>query len=158
MSEEQSRVGEYLARAATLRALAAKTRYPEVRQRLLVMATGFERLADQVERPRVEDVAHRRLGRRMPLTIRQGGLKHDCGRRRPKANVRSSDMPGYPIGPEPDANRYAARPLGGGDWCVWDTRRDEPVFETEMLREGEAREAARRLSQAYRQALFRESH
>jgi hypothetical protein len=38
------------------------------------------------------------------------------------------------------------------------TRRNEPVFETEMLREGEAREAARRLSQAYRQALSRQSH
>jgi hypothetical protein len=50
VSEEQSRVGEYLDRAATLRALAAKTRYPEVRQRLLGLATGFERLADQVEK------------------------------------------------------------------------------------------------------------
>ena len=50
MSEQQSRVGEYLARAATLRALAAKTRYPEVRERLLGMAIGFERLADQVEK------------------------------------------------------------------------------------------------------------
>jgi hypothetical protein len=30
------------------------------------------------------------------------------------------DMPGDRFGPEPDANRYAARPLGRGDWCVWD--------------------------------------
>jgi hypothetical protein len=50
VSEEKSRVGEYLDRAATLRALAGKTRYPEVRQRLLGLATGFERLADQVEK------------------------------------------------------------------------------------------------------------
>ncbi len=33
-----------------LRALAIETRYPEVRQRLLGMATAFERLADQVEK------------------------------------------------------------------------------------------------------------
>ena len=50
MTEEQSRVGEYLDRAAMLRALAAETRYPEVRQRLLGLAIGFERLADQVEK------------------------------------------------------------------------------------------------------------
>ena len=49
LKEEQSRVGEYLERAATLRALAGKTRYPEVRQRLLGLAASFERLADQVE-------------------------------------------------------------------------------------------------------------
>lgn len=48
--EGQSRVGEYLDRAAMLRRLAAETRYPEVRQRLLGMAAGFERLADQVEK------------------------------------------------------------------------------------------------------------
>ena len=47
--DEQSRVGEYLDRAATLRSLAAETRYPEVRQRLLGLAASFERLADQVE-------------------------------------------------------------------------------------------------------------
>jgi hypothetical protein len=47
--EDQSRVGEYLERAAMLRTLAAKTRYPEVRQRLLGLAASFERLADQVE-------------------------------------------------------------------------------------------------------------
>jgi hypothetical protein len=50
MSEGQSRAEEYLRRAGTLRALAGKTRYPEVRQRLLGMAAGFERLADQVEK------------------------------------------------------------------------------------------------------------
>jgi hypothetical protein len=49
MFEDQSRVGEYLERAAMLRALAAKTGYPEVRQRLLGLAASFERLADQVE-------------------------------------------------------------------------------------------------------------
>jgi hypothetical protein len=49
MTEEQSRVGEYTERAAMLRALAAETRYPEVRRRLLAMAAAFERLADQVE-------------------------------------------------------------------------------------------------------------
>jgi hypothetical protein len=48
--DEQSRVGEYLDRAATLRRLASETRYPEVRKRLFGMATGFERLADQVEK------------------------------------------------------------------------------------------------------------
>jgi hypothetical protein len=51
MSEEPSRVvGDYLSRAATLRRLAQETRYPEVRERLLLMAAGFERLADQVEK------------------------------------------------------------------------------------------------------------
>jgi len=48
--EEQSRVGEYLDRAATLRKLAQQTRFPDVRERLLLMAAGFERLADQVEK------------------------------------------------------------------------------------------------------------
>ena len=50
MFEEQSSVREYLDRAAMLRRLAGKTRYPEVRQRLLGLAAGFERLADQVEK------------------------------------------------------------------------------------------------------------
>jgi hypothetical protein len=50
MLEEQSSVREYLSRAATLRRLAGETRYPEVRQRLLGLAAGFERLADQVEK------------------------------------------------------------------------------------------------------------
>jgi hypothetical protein len=48
MSEEQSKVGEYLIRAASLRALAGETRYPEVRERLLGLAASFERLAYQV--------------------------------------------------------------------------------------------------------------
>jgi hypothetical protein len=48
MSEEQSRVGEYLSRAASLRALAGETRYPEVRERLLGLAASFERLAYKV--------------------------------------------------------------------------------------------------------------
>ena len=47
---EQSRAGEYLRQASTMRALASKTRFPEVRARLLLMAAGFERLADQVEK------------------------------------------------------------------------------------------------------------
>ena len=47
--EDQSRVGEYLERAAMLRTLAAKTLYPDVRQRLLGLAASFERLAGQVE-------------------------------------------------------------------------------------------------------------
>jgi len=50
MPDEQSRAGDYLERAAMLRALAVETRYPEIRQRLLGMAAAFERLADQVEK------------------------------------------------------------------------------------------------------------
>lgn len=50
MNEDQSRAGEYLNRAARLLELARETRYPEVRARLLWMAEGFERLADQVEK------------------------------------------------------------------------------------------------------------
>jgi len=50
MIHEQSRAGEYLSRAAEMRQLARNTRFPEVRTRLLLMAAGFERLADQVER------------------------------------------------------------------------------------------------------------
>lgn len=50
MFEENSRAGQYQNRAATLRMLARNTRYPEVRARLLLLAVGFERLADQVER------------------------------------------------------------------------------------------------------------
>ena len=49
MFEEQSRAGEYLSRAAEMRQLAGDTRYPDVRERLLWVAAGFERLADQVE-------------------------------------------------------------------------------------------------------------
>jgi hypothetical protein len=50
MAEEQSRAAEYLNQAARLRQLGRDTRYPEVRARLLWMAAGFERLADQVEK------------------------------------------------------------------------------------------------------------
>ena len=50
MKEEQSSATEYLDRAAKMRQLALGTRYPEVRTRLLMMAAGFERLADQVEK------------------------------------------------------------------------------------------------------------
>ena len=49
-TEQQSRAEGYLERAARLRQLALGTRYPEVRTRLLMMAAGFGRLADQVER------------------------------------------------------------------------------------------------------------
>ena len=50
MFEQQSRVGEYLSRAAEMRQLAVNTAYPDVRKRLLLLAAGFERLADQVEK------------------------------------------------------------------------------------------------------------
>jgi hypothetical protein len=50
MTEEQARAREYLSRAAELRQLALTTRFPEVRTRLLMMAVGFDRLADQVEK------------------------------------------------------------------------------------------------------------
>jgi hypothetical protein len=50
MTNEQSRAEEYLSRAADMRQLARDTRFPEVRTRLLMMAAGFERLADQVEK------------------------------------------------------------------------------------------------------------
>jgi hypothetical protein len=52
-----------------------------------------------------------------------------------------------------DPDRYTARPLGGGDWFVWDTRRHEPVYMMDTLREHQAREAAQRMSQAYRRAM-----
>jgi hypothetical protein len=58
-------------------------------------------------------------------------------------------MPGQPNDPD----RYDARPIGVVDWCVWDTRRNEPVFGMDTLREYQAHEAARRLSQAYRRAM-----
>jgi hypothetical protein len=52
-----------------------------------------------------------------------------------------------------DADRYTARPLGEGDWFIWDTRRNAPVFGMDTLLEGQARAAAQRLSQAYRRAM-----
>jgi hypothetical protein len=52
-----------------------------------------------------------------------------------------------------DADRYTARPLGEGDWFVWDTWRNEPVFGMDTLGEHQARVAAQRLSQAYRRAM-----
>ncbi len=52
-----------------------------------------------------------------------------------------------------DLDRYDARTIGVVNWCVWDTRRNEPVFGSDMLSEDEAREAAPRLSQAYRRAM-----
>ena len=50
INPEQSRAEAYLDRAARMRELARTTRHPEVRMRLLMMAAGFERLADQVEK------------------------------------------------------------------------------------------------------------
>ncbi len=50
MTDEQSRAEEYLSRVAEMRQLARSTRFPEVRTGLLMMAAGFERLADQVEK------------------------------------------------------------------------------------------------------------
>jgi hypothetical protein len=50
MFEGPSRAGKYLSQAAMLRRLAQDTRYPEVRERLLLMAAAFQRLADQVEK------------------------------------------------------------------------------------------------------------
>ena len=45
----ESRVGEYRRQAVKLRFLAYQTRYPESRQRLLMLADSFEKLADRVE-------------------------------------------------------------------------------------------------------------
>ena len=56
--------------------------------------------------------------------------------------------------PPNDADRYTARPLGADDWFVWDTRQNQPVFGMDTLGEHQARVAARRLSQAYRKAMF----
>lgn len=52
ITEQQSsaRSMDYLDRAAKMRQLAMNTRYPDVRTRLLMMATSFERLADQVDK------------------------------------------------------------------------------------------------------------
>jgi hypothetical protein len=51
MFDGQSRAGErYLEQAARLRQLARETCHAEVRDRLFLMATSFERLADQVEK------------------------------------------------------------------------------------------------------------
>jgi len=50
LEEPSGAAGEYLSQAATLRRLARETRYPDVRERLLLMAVSFERLAKQVEK------------------------------------------------------------------------------------------------------------
>jgi hypothetical protein len=50
MAEGQSSVQEYRSRAATLRRLARETRDHEARERLILLAARFERLADQVEK------------------------------------------------------------------------------------------------------------
>jgi len=43
-------------------------------------------------------------------------------------------------------DRYTVRPAEGGQWTVWDTRRDQPVAGGEGLTERAARDLARRLS------------
>lgn len=51
MFDGQTRAGaKYLEQAARFRQLAGETRHAEVRDRLLLMAISFERLADQVEK------------------------------------------------------------------------------------------------------------
>jgi hypothetical protein len=50
MADGQSTVEEYRSRAAILRRLARETRDQEARERLILLAARFERLADQVER------------------------------------------------------------------------------------------------------------
>jgi hypothetical protein len=50
MKQEQSNAELYLDHAAKLRQFARQTRYLGVRARLLWVAAGFERLADQAER------------------------------------------------------------------------------------------------------------
>jgi hypothetical protein len=47
-------------------------------------------------------------------------------------------MPSLPDDPD----RYHARPVDVFDWCVWDIRRNEPVFGSDLLREDEARRTA----------------
>jgi hypothetical protein len=50
MFDGRSKAGTYLSQAETLQLLADKTRYPEVRRRLLGLAASFERLAYDVEK------------------------------------------------------------------------------------------------------------
>ena len=50
MAEGQSTVEEYRSRAAILRRLARETRDQEARERLVLLAARFERLADEVEK------------------------------------------------------------------------------------------------------------
>jgi hypothetical protein len=47
--EHVLKAGECEDRAATLRLLARKTRYPDIRDELLRLAQGFERLAKRIE-------------------------------------------------------------------------------------------------------------
>ena len=44
-----SRVGEYRSQAAKLREVAYRSLYAESRQRLLILADSFEKLAERVE-------------------------------------------------------------------------------------------------------------
>ena len=90
----------------------------------------------------------------MRLMIKVKRFKYDCVQGVAATAVLSPLMFNYQIGSKRDADRYIARRLDAVNWCVWDTRRDEPVFETEMLREEQAQHAARRLSQAYRKAII----
>jgi hypothetical protein len=45
----ETRAGEYRTKADTLLLLAAQTKFPEGRARLLALAESFKRLADHVE-------------------------------------------------------------------------------------------------------------
>jgi hypothetical protein len=55
-----ARAKECRDKAASLRLLARKTRFPEIRGELLVLAAGFERLADYIEaRSGLADAADR---------------------------------------------------------------------------------------------------
>jgi hypothetical protein len=53
MSDEPSRVEEYIGHAATLRLMAANTAYLEIRAKLLELAAFFDQLAAWEKEPRV---------------------------------------------------------------------------------------------------------
>jgi hypothetical protein len=53
MSDEPSRVEEYIGHAATLRLMAANTAYLEIRAKLLELAAFFDALAAWEKEPRV---------------------------------------------------------------------------------------------------------
>ncbi len=48
-SEQESRWAYYRDRAASLRLLAADTRFPEIRAQLMTLALRYERIADYVQ-------------------------------------------------------------------------------------------------------------
>lgn len=49
VEQPQSRVGEYRSQAAKLREVAYRTQYAGTRQKLLMLADSFEKLAERVE-------------------------------------------------------------------------------------------------------------